>query len=473
MRTLLPIAALLLVTPAVAGKKKQAPPAEAMADTAALVVGRALGSREHTWTRMQELCDDIGHRLSGTPALERAVEWGRERMVADGLAARLEPVKVPHWVRGEESLTLLGAHPRELPMLGIGNSVGTPAAGIEAEVVVVGSFDELTALGDGARGRIVLFDVPFTDYGQTVRYRGGGASEAARAGAVAALVRSVTPTSLATPHTGAMGYADDVAQIPAAAVDIETATQLRRMATAGKAPRVRLKMGAKMIGEANSHNVVGEIRGRELPDEIVVVGCHLDSWDVGQGAQDDAAGCVAAMEAGRVIAGLAQRPRRTVRVVLFTNEENGLRGGFTYQEAHEREKHVAAIEMDTGAGAFLGFRVDARPGPDPDANAAESARMVAALDPVKPLFDSLGTISWVPAFSGSDVMPLVNHGTLGFGIHMDTTGYWPIHHTEADTLDKIDRDDFQRDIAGMTLLAWVLAEMPRVPQVQPAAGGNP
>jgi carboxypeptidase Q len=439
-----------------------------MADTAAAVVGRALAGREIAWARMQELCDDIGHRLSGSTQLNAAIAWASERMRSDGLTVVAEPVVVPNWIRGNESLMLLGAHPRVLPMLGLGNSVGTPPEGLEAEVVVVHSFDELTALGAAVQGKAVLFDVPFTSYGDTVRYRGRGAIEAARLGAVFALVRSVGPTSLATPHTGAMRYDDAVPKIPAAAVDIETATQLARMAARGVRPRVRLKMEARFGAPAPSANVVGEWRGREWPDEVVVVGCHLDSWDVGTGAQDDGAGCVAAMEAGRVIASLPQRPRRTVRVVLFTNEENGLAGGQAYAKAHANEQIVAAIEMDTGAGPFLGYRVDAGT-EDPAVRSA----ILRELEGLRPLFRAMGEHHWVPAYAGADVGPLVEAGTLGFGLDMDTSGYWPIHHTEADTLDKIDRDNFQQDIAGMALLTWVLAEWPSPLPARPKPPSTP
>jgi len=464
------LTALALTAPAHAGKRKAKAPS--LIQTAELIVGRALQSREQSWQKMMELCDGIGHRLSGTPQLEKAVAWAAEHMQRDGLDVTREPVEVRRWVRGQESLVIDGGVPREVPMLGLGNSVGTDGKVVEGQVLVVDSFDDLTAKKDQVKGRIVLYDVPFSTYGETVQYRVRGASAAARHGAVAALVRSVGPHSLATPHTGTLGYADDAPQIPAAAVDIETATQLRRLQEAGRPATARLSMQAHFDGTATSHNVVGEIRGRENPDEIVVVGCHLDSWDVGQGAQDDAAGCVAAMEAGRILASLDVAPRRTVRVVLFTNEENGLAGGRTYQEEHAREDIVAAMEMDTGAGAFLGYRIDTRTGGTREEDDAERARVIAAFEPVRPAFAALDP-EFIPSYGGADIGPLVGHGTLGVGLHMDTTGYWPIHHTEADTLDKIDRDHFQRDVAGMALMTWVLAEWPELPRVQRSDGGHP
>ncbi|MFK7931242.1 MAG: M28 family peptidase [Myxococcota bacterium] len=471
MRTLMTLC-LLLAPAAIAGKRasKSAPkpPAEEMADTAAVVVGRSLAGRATTWQKMQELCDGIGHRLTGTPALERAVEWAAQRMAEDGLDVRKEPVPVDQWVRGQEALRLLGDNPRALPVLGLGNGVGTPPEGVEADVVVVSDFDALQALGDQVKGKIVLFNAPFTTYGETVAYRVRGPSKAAAQGAIAALVRSVTPKSLATPHTGTLYYDPDHPQIPAAAVDLETASQFQRMQDRGLTPRVSLMLEAKMGEPKESHNVVGEIKGRSLPDEIVVVSCHLDTWDVGQGAQDDGAGCVAAMEAGRVIASLDRAPKRTIRVVLYTNEENGLAGGRTYAEAHKDETHVAALEMDTGAGEFLGYRVEARTSGEPEADTAENARIREAFGPVMPLFTSVDA-QLIEGFSGSDVRPLVNTGVLGFGLHMDTTHYWPIHHTEADTLDKIDRGHLQDNVAGMALLTWVLAEWEDLPQVRTTA----
>jgi len=468
MRPLLPLALVLLVatavgSPSVAARRKARAPE--IVELAELVVGRALGARATSWARLTEICDDIGPRLTGSAALETAARWGRDLMAADGLDARLEPVPVKAWVRGEESLTLLTEHPRPLPMLGLGNSVGTPDGPIEAEVVVARSFDELSR--ERVEGRIVLFDAPWTTYGAGAAFRVGGASQAARHGAVATLVRSVGPTSLATPHTGMLRYADDAPQIPAAAVDHESASQLARMAEAGKRPRVRLAMGAHFGPDTISHNVVGELRGRERPSEIVVVACHLDSWDVGQGAQDDAAGCVAAIETGRILASLPVRPRRTVRIVLFTNEENGLAGGRQYAADHADLDHVAAIEMDLGAGAFQGYTLQARPGGTPEQDRAESERLLALLDPIRPVLAPLAPRITVGG-SGADISPLVARGTLGFGLDTDTSGYWPIHHTQADTLDKIDPEHFQRDVAGLALMALVLAEWEDLPRVRRA-----
>src|SRR5262245_23897041 len=310
-------------------------------------------SSDHAELRFSQLCDGIGHRLSGSPELERAVTWAAQAMREDGLErVMLQPVRVPHWVRGRESATMIEPGPQKLSILGLGRSVGTPAGGITADVVVVGSFAELDSLpAEQVRDHIVLYDVPFIRYGETVRYRSQGALRAARRGAVAALVRSVGPISLRTPHTGAMAdYVDSLPHIPGAAVTIEDATMMRRLTKRGERVRVRLEMEANTLPDASSHNVIGEVRGRERPDEVVVVGGHIDSWDVGQGAHDDGGGCIISMEALRLIKQLGLRPRRTVRCVLWTNEENGLRGGNAYADSlgPRVDKHVAAVETDGG-----------------------------------------------------------------------------------------------------------------------------
>jgi carboxypeptidase Q len=286
------------------------------------------------YKRLARLVDGFGHRMSGAESLERAIDWILAEMRRDGFEnVRKEPVTIPHWVRGEESAELVSPRSMTLSMLGLGRSVGTPAGGITAPVLVVRSFAELRARAADARGKIVLFNVPFdttihpsTAYGRTVAYRGAGPDSAHAVGALAALVRSVNPFSLRSPHTGGTAASDTVrraSRIPAAALSLEDAEMLQRMQDRGERIVVRLAMGARYLGEARSHNVVGEIRGSETPDEIIVMGGHIDSWDVGQGAMDDAGGCVAAWEALRLIKQLGVRPKRTIRVVLWTAEEIG------------------------------------------------------------------------------------------------------------------------------------------------------
>jgi carboxypeptidase Q len=452
---------MLWLTLCLSAAAKPAPlPPPPLEETAARLIGAALAS-PRAWEQLEVLCDDIGHRLAGSAALDRAVAWGLDAMRSDGLQARTEPVSVPVWVRGAESGAIVSPSPTPLHLLALGRSVPTPPGGLQAEVVVVSSFDALAALGESQiRGKIVVYDVPFTTYGETVRYRWSGASEAAKYGAVAVLVRSVTPESLQSPHTGSMGYAEGVTPIPAAAISVEDALTLRRLAARGPVT-VRLSLESRVAPDAPSANVIGEVRGRSAPDEVVVVGCHLDSWDVGQGAQDDGAGCVMAMAAGRLIAALPVPPRRTVRVVLFTNEESGLAGGRAYAAAHGNERHVALLEADTGAGAPLGWRVEPG-GSDDDLRAA-----LAPLAPLADLLAPLGAGSLEAAGSGADIGPTVALGFPGLGLMNDMAPYWRIHHTEADTLDKIDPMLLRRNVAVVAATTWWWAEIETPPVLAP------
>ncbi len=431
-------------------------------DVAAQLLGRAL-TTDNAYDELVELCDDIGNRLSGSPALDRAIVWARDQLAADGLEARTEAVSVPVWRRNAERAELLAPVRRDMDVLGLGWSIGTPEGGLKGEVVVVDDFDHLERLTDDEiAGKIVLWDVPFTSYGETVQYRSGGASKAAKRGAIASLMRSVTPQSLATPHTGMQRYEEGVPQIPAMAITVEDALAMRRWTARGKTVEVSLEMGAETLPDQQSANVVGDLKGRERPDEFVLLGCHLDSWDVGQGAQDDGAGCVIAMDAARLIAELPFRPRRTIRVVLFTNEESGLAGATAYAKAHSEEHYVAAIEADTGAGPPLGFRVDVRRGEDTERLAE---RTLAWLKPVSTLLSPIGASDFTDSgWSGADVGPLVEAtGALGLGLKNEMSGYWPIHHTPADTIDKIDPNSLRKNVGAVAVMAWMLAELPEPP----------
>jgi carboxypeptidase Q len=433
-------------------------------DAAERIIGAALVS-DHGTLRLSELCDGIGHRLSGSPELERAVLWAAAAMREDGLeGVRLQPAYVPHWVRGEESATMVEPGPQKLSILGLGRSVGTPKGGITAEVVVVGGYTELDALPAAAvRGKMVLYDVPFTHYGETVRYRGTGAIRASARGAVAALVRSVGPVSLRTPHTGAMhAYVDSFPRIPAAAVTIEDAEMIHRLVARGQKVRVHLEMGAQSLDSTLSHNVIGEIRGRELPDEVVVVGGHIDSWDVGQGAHDDGGGCVASMEALRIIHELGLRPRRTLRCVLWTNEENGIRGAHAYRDSLGAavEKHVAAVEIDGGVERPIGFgvRVD-RVGTD-SMDVARSKIARERVEKIAPLLAGLGADTVDDHGGGADISPLMKEGIPGLAHRTVGEHYFDWHHTQADMLDKIDPVEFRKNVAVLAVMVYVLADMP-------------
>ena len=405
------------------------------------------------YLRIGEVADRFGSRLSGSPQLEAAIDWIVAKMREDGLEnVHTQAVMVPHWVRGEESLELVTPRRLKLRMLGLGGSVGTPASGITAPVLVVSSFDELTRRANEARGRIVLYDAPFTTYGETVRYRGAGASAAARVGAVASLVRSIASNSMQSPHTGAMRYDTTVARIPSAAVSVEDATMLHRMQDRGERVTVTLRMAAATLPDAPSRNVIAELHGRERPDEVVVIGGHIDSWDVGQGAMDDAGGAFVAWEAVRLMKQLGLRPRRTVRIVHWTNEENGGRGSAAYRDANlgELAKHILAIESDNGTFSPIGFRVSG------------SAATVAVAQGIGPLLTRIGAGLIEAERNGpeADIAPLVRLGVPGMGLTVDGTRYFWYHHSEADTFDKLDAAEVARCVAAMAVMAYVVAEMP-------------
>ncbi|MGH7528066.1 MAG: M20/M25/M40 family metallo-hydrolase [Gemmatimonadales bacterium] len=410
------------------------------------------------YARLGTLVDRFGHRLSGSRSLEAAIDWILGEMKRDGLQnVRGEPVMVTHWERGAESAELVKPRRTQLRLLGLGGSVGTPKDGITAPVLVVSSFEELERRAADARGKIVLFDAPFTEYGETRRYRTDGAAAAARAGAVACLIRSVASFSIRSPHTGRLQYDSTVARIPAAALSVEDAMMLHRLQDRGEQLVVTLRMGARQLPDASSRNVVAEVVGREKPDEVVVLGGHIDSWDVGQGAMDDGGGSVAAWEAVRLIHRLGLRPRRTVRVVLWTNEENGISGGRAYRDSHagQLDKHVLAMESDGGVFEPRGFLFA---GSD---SAAAVVRQVAAL------LQSLRAtaVKEVAESPEADIGPLVERGVPGIGLDVDRSRYFWYHHSDGDTLDKLDPAEMARCVALMAVMAYVVADLPeRVPR---------
>ncbi len=445
---------------------EQAPPS-ALATQYGDVVARiaaAAASDGLAYERLQHLCDVIGPRLSGSEGLERAVAWTARTMRDDGLdAVHVQEVQVPHWVRGREGARLVEPRTTPLRMLGLGNSVGTPEGGITAELVVARDFAELDALGDAPRGRIVLFDAampPYdaergSGYGETVIYRSIGASRAAARGAVACLVRSVTARSLATPHTGMLRYEREAPEIPAAAVCTEDSAMLARLVRAGERVVVHLEMEAHFEADAPSGNVIGEITGSELPDEVVLLAAHLDSWDVGQGAHDDGGNCMAVLDALRLLRSLGLRPRRTIRAVLFTNEENGLRGSRDYVNAHALEiaRYQAAIEADSGSYRPLGFTA-------PAAKDERSSAVRARLEEVAALLRPLGADRLRDGGGGADIGAMGAFGVPLLGLDVEGSRYFDVHHTWADTFDKIDRDELLACEAVLAATAYVLADMP-------------
>lgn len=420
------------------------------------------------YAKLAYLCDRIGARLSGMPSLDRAIEWAQATMKADGLSnVRAIPVKVPKWVRGAESAQLLAPDVRPLHMLGLGMSVGTPPGGITGDVVVVEDFDQLNKLGaDGVRGKIVLFNEKWVNYGATGQYRRAGPSRAAALGAVAVLIRSVTPLAMQIPHTGTLDYDEAQPKIPAAALSVEDALMLGRFAAQKLPIKVHLEMAAHMEPDADSADVMGEIPGREHPEEIVVIGGHIDSWDVGRGAQDDGSGIIASLQAVALIKKLGLQPRRTLRVVFWVNEENGGRGGEAYRAwvGDAVKNHVAAIEMDGGAEAPRGFGFGAggfggmggrgRGGPATDPHSMEMVKQIGAL------LNRIGAGEITGGGGGSDIGPLTRDGVPSLGERSVGTHYFDWHHTETDTLDKVDPEDFRKSVAAMAVMSYILADMP-------------
>jgi carboxypeptidase Q len=411
------------------------------------------------YAKLAQLTDRVGHRLAGSPSLDKAIAWATQTMKDDGHEARTEPVMVPRWVRGLEQVAITAPIERSLHVLGLGGTVATPKGGLVARVVVVRSWAELES--KDVKGAIVLFDVAMpawtedkgSGYGEVAQYRTRGPSRAAKAGAVGVLMRSVTAHSLRTPHTGALNYDAAVTKIPAAAVTVEDSQLIARLAAQGPVT-VRMQLEPQLLPDAPSANVIGELRGREKPDEIVVIGAHLDSWDVGQGAHDDGAGVVTMMQAITVLRKLGLQPRRTIRVVLFTNEENGLRGGKAYAEAHKQElaKTVLALEADSGGFAPRGISIEA--------SAEALPRIQRRLAELVGLLAPLGPLRITTGHSGSDVAPMVPAGVPAMGLETWNRTYFDIHHTEADTLDKGDPAQLADGVAAVAALAYVVAEMP-------------
>ena len=486
----LPSTLLVTLLTAAPEAPKPPPPAakpsaspQAQLQLAERLVGPAL-TEGHAWQRLAELTDGIGPRLSGSEGGEAAVQWALRSFKADGVKAWLEPVKVPRWVRGEERAELLASERfrgRPLTVMALGGSAPTPPEGVTGEVVEVSSLEELATLGERVKGRIVLFSHSMEkpeDYGRFASLRSRGPAAASKAGAIAALVRSLATASLSTPHTGATRFDPGIAPIPAASVTVEDAGLLHRLLAGGGPVRVRLVLGCKELPEVDSSNVVAEIKGREKPEEIVLISAHLDSWDVGTGAQDDGAGVVMVMETARLLARQKPAPRRTVRVVLFQNEENGLRGARAYAEAHAAElpRHVAALEMDAGAGRPLGVAFRAGEG------ASELVR--PWLSPLVGL--GAGTVVAQEA-GGADLTPMLPARVPFFGLRQEGSRYFDVHHTHADTLDKVDPEALAKTTAALAWLTYAMAEMPGTlarpaappappelpsgPSAPPAAGG--
>jgi hypothetical protein len=432
------------------------PIADKYRDAATRIIAAAQAD-QGAWQKLSHLTDRIGNRLSGSKALERAIEWAVATMKADGHEnVRAEKVMVNHWVRGAESGALVAPVERPLSLIGLGGSGATPRKGLVGEVVVVTDFAEMDRLGARVKGKIVLFNKPLTytegkgtDYGEVAQYRGRGPTRAAALGAKAALVRSLTTHSLRTPHTGATRFMDAQKPIPAAALATEDADLIARLAASGEPVRVKLLLSGRKLPDAPSANVVAELRGRERPDEIVVISGHIDSWDVGQGAHDDGAGVVMAMQALTLLRKLGLTPRRTIRAVLFTNEENGLGGARQYAVDHAAElgKHVMALEADSGAFQPRGFRVQG------------SEQALRQVTDIASLLQPIDGHRAEAGHGGADIGVMEGAGVPLLGLWVDPARYFDYHHTEADTLDKVSPRDLARGVAAVALIAYVVADM--------------
>ncbi len=420
-------------------------------------------SEGRAWPLLAELVKVAPHRLSGSDGAARAVEWARATMEELGFdAVRLEPCRVPHWERGEPE-ELVFVEPKELagqrlPVLALGGSVGTAVEGVEGELVVVESFRELAELGDGAKEKLVLFNQPMQDalsdpfaaYGGAVFQRSQGGVQASKAGAVGALVRSMTQARDDFPHTGAMSYEDGVEPVPAAAVSTLAADRLAALASAGEPVRLRLKMSCRTLEDADSANVVGELRGSELPEELVLIGAHLDAWDVGQGAHDDGSGCAQVLEAVRLLRANGIAPRRTIRVVLFMNEENGLAGARAYRAAHleELDHHVLALEADRGGFTPRGFAT----------NAAGELRSI--LGEVAALLAPLGAGTVQGGHGGADISPLAQDGVPLVGYVPDAQRYFDYHHSARDRIEAVHPRELELGAIAIASLAYLIADFP-------------
>ena len=436
---------------------------------------------DYAYKQTAYLSNNIGPRLSGSRQAARAVEYVADELRRLGLEVRLEKLMVPHWVRGVETGELVefpGQAPQttqKIVLTALGGSVATPAAGLTAEVVVVNNFAELQAMGrDRVAGKIVLFNVNFDRqmaaqgyggdaYGQVAGYRVTGASAAARQGAVAALVRSIGGSQHRLAHTGAMRYAQDAPRIPSGAVSSEDADLIAGLVKEGKV-RLRLTMTPQQLPDAVSYNVVADLKGSDQPEQVVIVSGHLDSWDLGTGAIDDAAGVAVAMQTAQLLKQLNLRPKRTIRVIAWMNEENGLVGGRTYAEMHAAElaNHYAAIESDRGAGHPLGFEARVNP------------NVLPMLAPVSEILRSQGA-GLIRRTEGTeaDISPMAAQGVPAFGLWQDTRTYFNYHHTAADTFDKIVPRELAENAAAMAVLAYALANLPQpLPRDPPTRAGN-
>jgi len=411
---------------------------------------------------LRELCYSVGPRLSGSPQAAAAVEWSRQKMIASGLQnVHLQPLMTPHWVRGDiEEARIINSKivgDYELTVCALGMSIGSGAPGVTGKVIEVHNFEEVANLGEKARNAIIFYNRAFekkhrrtfSAYGRAVNQRSRGAIEAAKVGAAAVLVRSMTGRIDDVPHTGMMSYDSEVKKIPAAAISTLDADYLSQLLKREDDVQVNIQLSCQQLPDVESANVIGEITGSEIPDEVVLVGGHLDSWDKGHGAHDDGAGCVQSIEALRLIKKLGLQPKRTIRAVMFMNEENGLVGGKTYARmaAENGPKHLAALESDSGGFRPLGIGVKLEPS-DPRFKKMVSWGV---------LLQSLYADRVMPGYGGADINPLVEQGVVTMSLMVDSNRYFDYHHADSDTFDKVNERELTLGAACMAVYMYVLA----------------
>lgn len=406
---------------------------------------------------LESLTTEIGPRMAGSPANAKAVAWAQEKFKALGYdKVYLQPVIHPVWQRGHEQAEVLSPFPQKLHITALGGSVGTNGKTLDAEIVEFASLDALKAAPENSlNGKIAFINKRMerhkdgSGYGPVVAGRGAGAVEAAKKGALAVIIRSVGTDSNRLPHTGMMRYDDAVKKIPAAALSVPDADLLEHMLKRGKPVTLRLDIAAGLTGTYTSYNVIGEIRGREKPDEVVVIGGHLDSWDLGTGAVDDGAGVSITMAAGAVIGQMKQAPRRTIRVVAFANEEQGLYGGKAYAEAHKNNiaDHQIGAESDFGAGRIYSF------------GAGVSDSVWPVIEQIGSVLAPLGIITERGKGSaGPDVGPISALGMPWAELQQDGIDYFDLHHTANDTFDKVDPKALDQQVAAYAAFAYLAAE---------------
>lgn len=412
----------------------------------------------HAYDNLRYLCKEIGNRLSGSPEAAAAVEYTRQLMASyDFDTVYLQPVMVPHWVRGKKEIVRITNSAKhgtfDLNALALGNSVGTGPEGVLAEVIEVSGLDEVNELGKKVEGKIVFYNGAmdptlintFGAYGGAVAQRGSGASEAAKYGAKAVIVRSVTNRRDDIPHTGSLRYKALINQIPAVAISTNDADKLSQILK-DEPLKAYIETHCEMLPDVLSYNVVGELRGSEFPDEIIAVGGHLDSWDVGEGAHDDGSGCVQAIEALRLFKALELKPKRTLRAVMWMNEENGLRGGVEYARVAKEngENHVAAIESDSGGFLPLGFSMSG------------TEEQKAQVKEWKELFLPFGLYDFDQNGGGADIGPLSPQGVLLIGLEPSSQRYFNYHHTPADVFEAVDQRELELGAASMGALMYLI-----------------